>query len=308
MARDVDPEEKRSAPPDVARADAPEPPVDPRFRFTVSVPTLDMVSSARGGWEGALLAEGDAGPVRSGEVRHEHQAIVIQRWETPNHARPIGSRGGWTTIPPGVRLFMPGDREFGEWRGHPWAQFLFVSPERVEAVLGKPWEASGLTRWCDERHSLPFVEHVVSAMMDDIEAGHPAGPITGDALVVALLLHLDGAGATAPAPGRGALGRRLDVLLDHIEENLARPLRLAELAALAGVEVGRIGAIFAAETGCSPARYLQLRRIERAKRLARDPDLTLAQVARAVGFADETQLARAFRQHAGDEPGAHRRH
>lgn len=307
MARKQDPEHE-AVPPTVA-ARRPFPPgVDPRFQFTCLVTPLRVVTSAAAGWDGALLVDADTGPVRLGEVRHDHTALAIQHWLTPNRARRIGGAGRWTTHAPGVRLALPGDREHGEWTGHNRAPFLFVAPERIEAVLGRPWDRSGLTRWRAVRHQLPFVEHVVSALTHDVHAGSPAGPITGDALVVALLLHLDGRGAAARPARPGALGGRLEVVRDYIEDHLARPLRLEELAAVAGVEVRRFGPLFAAATGCSLQRHVVLRRIERAKRLARDPELTLAQVARAVGFAGEDQLARAFSQYAGEQPGAHRRH
>jgi AraC-like DNA-binding protein len=309
MAGIHDPDEK--VPPASAprpRLDDPDPSWDPRFRFHVSVPPVRYLASTGSGWNGVLLAEGDAGFVRSGEVRNDHEVLFLQRWETPNVARPVDRRGRWTTLPPGVKLYLPGDREYGEWRGRPWAQMLFVTPERAEAVLGTPWDRSGLTRWRDERHPLPFVDHVVSALMHDLEAGHPAGPITGDALVASLLLHLDAGRSAASAARRGALGRRLAAVRDYVEDNLARAIRLDELAALAGVDVRRFGAIFTAETGSPPEQYVLLRRIARAKALLREPELTLAQVARAVGFTDAVQLARVFRLHAGEDPGAHRRH
>lgn len=310
MARKTDLDEKDATPAGAAgdRLDAPDPAVDSRFRFTVSAPPLTYVASRQAGWDGALLVEGDSGLVRSAEVRHDHEAVMIQRWQTTHLARPIGSPGGWATFPPGMKLCLPGDREFGEWCGRPRVQSLFVTPERVEAVLGVPWDGSGLTRWRDPRHPLQFVDHVVSAMMQDMEAGYPAGPITGDALLVALLLHLDATGTDVALPRRGALGHRLDAVRDYIEANLAHPIQLAELAALANVGVKRLGAIFAAETGCSPQLYVLHRRIARAKRLLRDPELSLAQIAYAVGFADADQLSRVFRRVTGAGPSAYRLH
>jgi AraC family transcriptional regulator len=232
---------------------------------------------------------------------------MVQRWLTPNHARPIKAPGGWTTDPPGIRVCLPGDREYGEWRGHPRSQFLFVAPERVEGVLGRPWDATGLTRWRDRRHELPFVDHVLAMMMTDLEVGHPAGPLTGDALLVALLSYLDGRGAAPPAPRPGALGRRLAAVREYIEANLTRPLRLSELAGVAGVGVRRFGSIFTAETGWSPHRYVLHRRIERAKSLMRDPGLSLAQVASVLGFSDQAQFSRVFRRYAGMAPREYRR-
>ncbi len=280
------------------------PSVDPRFRFTVSVPPVRFVASLDAGWDGALLTEGDAGP-DGGEARHDHEIVTVGRWLTPNDARPLAGQLGWRTLPPGVRLCLPGDREYAEWRGHPRSQFLFIAPERVEAVLGTTWDRSGLVRWREPRHALPFVESVMAAMMADMEAGHPAGPLVGDSLLVSLLTHLHG--AVPPAPQRGAIGLRIERVREYIEANLASPLRLSELAALAGVGVRRFGAIFAAETGASPHQYVLGRRVERAKALMDDPAMSLAEIGRAVGFRDPAQFSRVFRLHAGETPRAYRR-
>lgn len=286
-----------------AAARACGPSVDPRFRFTVSVPPVRFVASLDAGWDGALLTEGDAG--RDGEARHDHEVVTVGRWFTPNDARPFASQRGWTTLPPGVRLCLPGDREHAEWRGQPRCQFLFIAPERVEAVLGTTWDRSGLARWREPRHALPFVESVMSAMMADVEAGHPAGPLVGDSLLVSLLTHLNGAAPPSPRPG--ILGRRIDRVREYIDVNLACPLRLSELAAVAGVGVRRFGAIFAAETGSSPHQYVLRRRVARAKALMHDPARSLAEIGRAVGFRDPGQFSRVFRQHAGETARAYRR-
>jgi AraC-like DNA-binding protein len=280
-------------------------PLDPRFFFTVTVPPERFVGSAGSGWDGVLFTEGAARP--SGEARHDHQVVMVQRWLTPNDSRPIASAGSWTIDAPGVRVCLPGDPEYGEWRGTPRSQFLFIAPERVEILLGKRWDAAGLTRWRERRHTLPFVDHVLAAMRQDLEAGYPAGPLTGDALLLALLTFLDARSVDATSPRRGALGRRLALVLEYIEANLARPLTLGELAALAGVGVRRFGSIFAAETGWSPHRYVLSRRIERAKAMMSAPELTLAQIAHATGFGDPSQFSRVFRQYTGQAPRAYRR-
>lgn len=278
---------------------------DPLSLFKVSVPPARCVSSAGSGWDGAFFAEVTAAP--AGEFGQVHDVVMIHRWLTPLRIRPVAGPAGWTTHAPAVWLRFPGDAQFGEWRGSVQSQFLFLTPERVEAVLGKSWDRTGLTRWRDPCLHLQFASSVLSAMKQDVDTGHPAGPLTGDSLVVALLAYLDGRGAAASSPGPDALGRRLDLVREYIDANLARPLRLAELATLAGVGVRRFGTIFAAETGWSPHRYVLHRRVERAKVLMRDPELTLSQVGRAVGFSGESQFGRVFRQFVGEAPRTYRR-
>jgi AraC family transcriptional regulator len=278
---------------------------DPRSLLNLSPAPTRLVSSARSGWDGAFLIQ--ATSPRDGEIRHDHERVAFLRRLTPLHARPLDGRGGWTTHGPGTWLRLPGDGDHAAWRGATQWHWLFVTPERVEDVLGKRWDRSGLVRWRDPELEQPFAEDVLSALQRDCEAGHPAGPLAGDALVVALLSHLDGRGAADAPPPRRTFERRVAAVCDHIEANLARPLSLSALARLAGLGVRRFGAIFAAQTGWSPHRYLLNRRIERAKELMLDPALTLTQIALTVGFADQAQFSRVFRRYVGEAPRAYRR-
>jgi AraC family transcriptional regulator len=278
--------------------------LDPSALFKVSAPPSRCVSSVGSRWSGVFFADVTAAP--GGEFHQDHEVVVVQRWRTPLCIRE-GSDAGWTTHPPAVWVRVPGDAQHGAWRGSTELQLLFVSPAQVEAVLGAPWGRTGLTRWRAPTSDLPFVGEVLTAMASDIEDGYPAGPLTGDALVLALLTHLEGRAAAPASPGPRVLGRRLAAVRDHIEANLARPLRIAELAEVACVRPRRLADLFAAETGCSPHRYILQRRVERAKSLMGDPGLTVEQIARAVGFSDGSQLAKVFRRHMGEAPGPYRR-
>jgi AraC-like DNA-binding protein len=262
------------------------------------------LTSAGSGWDGALLADLTTAP--AGSFHQDHELVVVQRWSTPLCVRTAATGWSWTTYPPAVSLRFPGDSQHGRWRGATDCQLLFVTPARVEAVLGMPWDRGGLPRWREPSVELPFAAEVLSALAHDVEDGYPAGPLTGDALVGALLAHLERRGAAAAPRGPRTLGRRLDQVVEYIEANLARPLRLSELAEVACVRVRRLSALFAAEAGCPPHRYVLLRRVERAKVLMGDPELSLAHIARAVGFSGPSQLSRVFRQLTGETPRAYR--
>jgi AraC family transcriptional regulator len=55
--------------------------------------------------------------------------------------------------------------------------------------------------------------------------------------------------------------------------------------------------------GEPPHRYVIRLRIERAKELLREGRLSLAQVAAAVGFADQCHFNRHFKRLVGETPG-----
>ena len=64
---------------------------------------------------------------------------------------------------------------------------------------------------------------------------------------------------------------------------------------------------FRAAFGTSPARFVIQTRIERARQLLLESDMTLEQIARTLGYADAYFFSRQFKQFAGQSPGALRR-
>jgi len=93
---------------------------------------------------------------------------------------------------------------------------------------------------------------------------------------------------------------------DMIEGHLEGGIALEDLAALCGLSASRFAHAFKSSTGIAPYRWLQQRRIERAKELLRRSADTLASTALGCGFADQSHFTRVFRQSVGVSPGAWR--
>ncbi|MBV9522856.1 MAG: helix-turn-helix transcriptional regulator, partial [Alphaproteobacteria bacterium] len=93
---------------------------------------------------------------------------------------------------------------------------------------------------------------------------------------------------------------------DYLDANLAEPVRLADLAAVAGVSRFHLLRLFRRELGLPPHAWLMQRRLRRAKALLGDGEAPAA-VAAALGFVDQSHLTRCFRASFGITPGAYRR-
>lgn len=91
-----------------------------------------------------------------------------------------------------------------------------------------------------------------------------------------------------------------------IERRYAEPLKIADLASSAFLSTGRFTEVFRAEVGCSPREYLGQVRIEAAKRLLRETDLTVCAIAGQTGFPDPAYFTRFFRQEVGTSPSEFR--
>ncbi|MGY1671912.1 helix-turn-helix domain-containing protein [Geodermatophilus sp. SYSU D00710] len=145
---------------------------------------------------------------------------------------------------------------------------------------------------------------LLSAGLDDrTDVGRLALGTLAQALVAALARDHTTAPPAAPRPG-GLSPAQLDRVLRHVEEHLAGPIGVADLAARAHVSEFHFSRQFRAATGTSPHRYVVRRRVERAHELLTRSDLPLAQVAVRCGFADQSHLTRHTRRELGAAPGA----
>jgi AraC-like DNA-binding protein len=94
-----------------------------------------------------------------------------------------------------------------------------------------------------------------------------------------------------------------DIILDRCAE----PLNISELAAEAAVHPGHLAATFRKFFGASVGEYARRCRLERAARLMADAERSLAEIALATGFADQSHFTRCFRRQFGVTPAAYRR-
>lgn len=165
------------------------------------------------------------------------------------------------------------------------------------------WELA--SRGFDE----PVVHELLMRLWQEATSVGPS-PLLGSSCRVAILhalaRHADGRGAaqarTAPKLHRTTLQRVLAAINDMPAEGLS----IERLASVAGLSPFHFSRLFRNSVGCSPYRYYDKLRHERARELLASTTMPVERIARQLGFADASQLARAFRRHAGCSPGAYR--
>ncbi|TWD82609.1 transcriptional regulator GlxA family with amidase domain [Kribbella amoyensis] len=103
-------------------------------------------------------------------------------------------------------------------------------------------------------------------------------------------------------PLTGSLAPVLEWMLAHLDE----PLTLRSVAAHAHMSTRTLARRFRAETGQSLLDWVVMRRVERARELLEESDLTVTQIAYAAGFGSTESLRRHFLLSSGTSPGAYR--
>jgi transcriptional regulator GlxA family with amidase domain len=100
---------------------------------------------------------------------------------------------------------------------------------------------------------------------------------------------------------------RIHAALTYARDNLHKPLTVAELAEAAHLSSRQFSRAFLAETGHSPAKAIEILRVEGARNLMEQSRHPIEMVARLTGFSDRDQMRRAFLRAFGQPPQALRR-
>jgi AraC family transcriptional regulator len=105
----------------------------------------------------------------------------------------------------------------------------------------------------------------------------------------------------------GLSPRQLSSVRELMEQRLAEPLPLSDLAAAASLSVSQFTRQFRASTGESPHQYLLRLRLQQACRLLRTATSSISEVAASCGFSHQEHLTRVMRARLGTTPAAVRR-
>jgi AraC family transcriptional regulator len=112
----------------------------------------------------------------------------------------------------------------------------------------------------------------------------------------------------ATASLKGGMGpSRERRVLAYIEEHLNQSISLEDLAQVAEISPNYLIALFRQSMGMTPHKYVIQMRVERARGLLKQKQLTLLEIAQHCGFLDQSQFTTVFRRYAGVTPGHFRR-
>ena len=150
---------------------------------------------------------------------------------------------------------------------------------------------------------------ICRALKAEAESNYPSGPLYGDSLAFALAALLAGhyiPQTPAPARAGGLAPRVLRRVLEFIESDLDGPLRIDHLSVVAGLSPYRFAHNFRIATGLAPHQYVARVRLERAKLMLRETELSVVEIALAIGLQSSSRLNFLFRREMGITPVASR--
>lgn len=271
-------------------------------------PTPPTVSSRHVGWHGIAMESFNGVPACS-IPEHEHpiHMLNLQRsgqtrceWTTDGRTRraehgpgnlyilPVGTRDRFTRLAPTNHLTLVMAPYF-------LARALEETAHLADVELIPNWSLRD-----------PHIASLMLALHADLEDSSPAGPLYGESLGVALahyLVRRYSLRTPRQLEYKGGMPTvRLNRVVDFMRQNYRKEMRLWQLAQLAGMSPHYFCELFKNSTGLSPHQYSLRCRVDRAKEFLRSPQYTIFQVAKAIGFLNQSHFTKVFRRIVGVTP------
>ena len=157
----------------------------------------------------------------------------------------------------------------------------------------------------------PVMVNLVSALLPSFQRPEQTSQLFIDHLTLAVLTHLCGhyAGPPRDPPFRkgGMTQSQVRRAKEFLASHCADDILLVDAARACGLSRGHFTNAFRVATGLTPHQWLQRYRIDRAKGMLLDLGASIAEIASACGFADQSHLTRVFARLVGTTPAAWRR-
>jgi AraC family transcriptional regulator len=267
-------------------------------------------TSAGLGWDKQYLSVQRERPYRESFAAAGTHLVILHRDGPVTVRRGQGKLTRARQVPAGGLFIHPAGRDLTvELGGALSTVHLYISDDLVQDAAGgnRPVELAEELGTSDR-----LLEQLVLSMDETLRHWEPAARTYLDQLgsmVAAQLVrrHGSGVGSVDDRPVGGLGNCQFAAVRTLMEERLAEPVSLAELASVAGLSVSQFSRQFKARTGLAPHRFLLGLRVDQACRLLRTDTAPIAEIAVRCGFSHQEHLTRVMRAHLDTTPGAVRR-
>jgi AraC-like DNA-binding protein len=154
------------------------------------------------------------------------------------------------------------------------------------------------------------VHHIGASLLLGLRRPAEASQLFVDYMMLALTAHVAqayGELRNAEPLSGGLAPWQVKRACERLEADLAGKLTLQDIAAEVGISASHFSRAFRASVGLPPHKWLLRQRISAAKQLMSVRGLSLAEIAIAAGFANQSHFTRVFSTLVGVSPGLWRR-
>ena len=202
---------------------------------------------------------------------------------------------------------------FSSWETTDEALVLIVKPEfltkvaiETECINPSKIEVKDIVKgYC------PHLKKIAYSFVRELQTGGLGGKLYTDCLAnqlaISLLRHHCVFDANFEKIKGGLSPYQKRQVIDYIQANLTEELGLQDISKLIGISQFHFSREFKKSLGLTPHQYVRQQRVEKAKELLKQPDITLADIAVDCGFTHQSHMGRVFKEYVGTTPKKYRR-
>ncbi len=207
-------------------------------------------------------------------------------------------------------VFVPAGHEYRDWREPSTPArmaFFYFDPAELPGVRDAGVTALPPRLFFEDPHLFATAQKLIG-LIEGAESDNSCYIEALGRVLAHELMRLDRAGAPRKNTVRGGLaGWQQRIVTAFIEDHLADPISLADLAELVGLSTYHFCRAFKQSFGIPPHRYHTSRRIDRSKALLAKPAPSVTKIGLMVGFGETSSFTAAFRKATGLTPTAYHR-
>ena len=272
-----------------------------------------IASSKDLGWKSIIVKEYQLPPAQGSYPAFEQHDLTLCLTTRPHRIHQVIGKQRYVGIYSKGDICITPAGTPGEYRAEGDDHFLQIQiePEFLEKVAQQTGIDESLELIHKFRDRNPQVEQIIMMLYSELNQGSSLGSklyieSLSNALAVNLLRDYSVKKTSLNLSSAGLSDSKLLLVTDYINDNIASEIKLSDLANLAGISQYHFSRLFKKSLGISPNKYVIKQRVERAKSLLKNPELSVTDIALSCGFNSHSHFGKYFRQFTGFTPKQYR--
>lgn len=268
-----------------------------------------QLTSLQAGWQGIYFAYDFMPPGETPEVISTQNGIAIftNTGKSQVAERSLNGQFRCEQVADGNMVIVPAHTSCqSRWFDYGGVIFFSVESSVIAHAVHEVGNSDRIELLPQFATADPFVYQAAVALKSVLEQEGSASRLYGEAISNALIVHTiqhySNRRPLLQTYENGLSHYRLRHVIEYIQAHLEQDLSLNELAAIAQMSPHYFSQLFKQSTGVTPHQFVIRARVERARELLMTRKWSIAEVARMVGFVDQSHLHRHCKRLLGVTP------
>ena len=274
------------------------------------LPNSNLLYSCKTQMAGMYLEYHSSPPHETPEHYPTQHVIAIQTKGTVRAERRLDGHFRQEHIVAGDICVVPAHtRHWIHSQGKQELILLSLDPAFLERVAYESLDADHIEIVPHFAKDDPLIYQIGRSLKTALQANPFESRVYAESLGTALAAHLLQYYTARKHPLLNSISLNQTIIrqaIEYINEHLTEDLSLDAIATTIGMSKYHFCRVFGQAMGLSPWQYVIQQRIEAAKRLLANPQLSVAQISQRLGFSTQGQFTNFFRKHVGVSPKQYR--